>query len=92
MGRSLRSCSTGIVLYRLELHEESDQLRFLRAACLPNLKGSDDLILDTVLVSRISIPLDLSSRSFITVTRFIHSRRSTPLLTPSLVLFPPPSV
>ncbi len=41
---------------------------------------------------RISIPLDLSSRSFIPLPRFIRSRRPTPLLAPSLVLFPPRSV
>jgi hypothetical protein len=40
---------------------------------------------------RISIPLDLSSLSFIALPWFIRSRRPTPLLTPSLVLFPPRS-
>ena len=74
-----------------ELPEESEQLRFLRAACLANLKGSVGLILAKTSVMRISIPLDLSSRSFIPLSRFIRSRRPTPLLAPSLVLFPPRS-
>jgi len=43
-------------------------------------------------VMRISIPpLDLSSRSFIPLSRFICSRHPTPLLAPSLVLSPPRS-
>jgi hypothetical protein len=37
---------------------------------------------------RISIPLDLSSRTFIPLPRFIHSRRPTTLLPPSLVFSP----
>jgi hypothetical protein len=41
---------------------------------------------------RISLPFNLSSRSFIPLPRFIRSRRHTPLLDPSLVLFPPYSV
>jgi hypothetical protein len=48
-----------------ESPEESDQFRFLRDTCLPNLKGSVGLILAKVSVMRISIPIDLSSRSFI---------------------------
>jgi hypothetical protein len=40
-------------------------------------------------VVRISIPLDLSSRSFIPLPRFIRSRHPIPLVGPSLVLFPP---
>ena len=68
-----------------ELPEESDQFRFLRAACLANIKA---LILAKSSVMRISIPLDLSSRSFIPLPCFIRCRRSTPLLVPSLV-FPP---
>ena len=46
-----------------ELPEESDQFRFLRAACFANIKGSVGLILTKASVMRISIPLDLSSRS-----------------------------
>ena len=71
-----------------ELPEESDQFRFLRAACLANLKGSLGLILAKASAMRISIPLDLSSRPFIPLPRFIRSRRSTPLLAPSLVFRP----
>ena len=46
-----------------ELPEESDQFRFLRAECFANLKGSVGLIMVKSSVIRISIPLDLSSRS-----------------------------
>jgi hypothetical protein len=74
-----------------ELSEESKRFRFLRVACLANLKGSVGLILVNTSVMRISIPLDLSSRSFIPLPRFIRSRRPTPILAPSLVLFPPRS-
>jgi hypothetical protein len=63
-----------------ELPEESDQFRFLHSACLTNLKGSVGLILTKFSVMWISIPLDLSSRSFIPLPRFIRSHRSTPLL------------
>ena len=41
-----------------ELQEESDQFRFLRAACLANIKGSVGLILAKASVMRISIPFD----------------------------------
>ena len=68
-----------------ELPEESEQFRFLRAACLANIKGSVGLILAKSSVMRISIPLDLSSRPFIPLPRFIRSRCDTPLLAPSLV-------
>ena len=57
-----------------ELPEESDQFRFLRTTCLSNLKGSVSLILEKVSEMRISIPLDLSSRSCIPLSRFIRSR------------------
>ena len=60
-----------------ELPEESDQFRFLRAAGLANLKGSVGLILVKASVMRISAPLDLSSRSFIPLPRFIRSRYPT---------------
>jgi hypothetical protein len=46
------------------------------------------LILAKTSVMRISIPLDLSSRSFIPLPCFIRSRRVTPLLAPSLVFSP----
>ncbi len=71
-----------------ELPEESDQFRFLRAACFANIKGSVGLILAKASVMRISIPLDLSSRPFIPLPRFIRSRRVPSLLAPSLVFSP----
>ena len=74
-----------------ELPEESDQFRFLRSACFDNLKGAVGLIMAKASAMRISIPLDLSSRPFMPLPRFIRSRRPTPLLAPSLVLFPPRS-
>ena len=48
-----------------ELPEESEQFRFLRAASFANIKGSVGLILAKASAMRISIPMDLSSRSFI---------------------------
>ena len=74
-----------------ELTEESDKFRFLRDSCFSNLKGSVGLIMAKTSDIRISIPLDLSSRSFIPFPRFIRSCRPTPFLVPSLVLFPPRS-
>jgi hypothetical protein len=71
-----------------EIPEESDQFRFLRAACYANIKESVGLILAKASARRISIPLDLSSRPFIPLPCFIRSRRPLPLLAPSLV-FPP---
>ena len=75
----------------IELSEESDQFRFLPVVCFANLKGAVGLIMVKASVIRISIPLDLSPRSFIPLPRFIRSRRPTPLLTPSILLFPPRS-
>jgi hypothetical protein len=72
-----------------ELPEVSDQFRFRRASCLASLKGSMGLILAKASSMRISIPLDLSSRPFIPLPSFIRSRCPTPLLAPSLVVFPP---
>jgi len=46
-----------------ELPEESEQFRFLRSGCLVYIKGSVGLILAKSSAIRISIPLDLSSRS-----------------------------
>jgi hypothetical protein len=68
--------------------QESDQFRFLRAACLAGLKGYVGSIVAKASAMRISIPLDLSSRPFIPLPRFIRSRRPTPLSAPFLVLFP----
>ncbi len=48
-----------------DIPEESGHFRFLRAVCLANIKGSVGLILAKESSMRISIPLDLSSRSFI---------------------------
>ena len=62
-----------------ELPEESDQFRFIRAPCLDNLKGSLGLMLGKVSVMRITIPLDLSTRSFIPLPRLIRTRNTTPL-------------
>ena len=74
-----------------EVSEESVQFRFIRASCLANLKGSLGLMLAKDAVMRITIPLDLSTKPFIPLPRFIRTRVSTPLLTPSLVLIPPSS-
>jgi hypothetical protein len=76
-----------------ELTEASDQFRFLDTTCLPNLKGSVGFVLIMVKASvmRIYIPLDLSSRSFIPLPRFIRSCHPTSLLTSSLVVFPFPN-
>ena len=71
-----------------EIPEESEQFRFLRAACFANIKGSVGLILTKASAMRISIPLDLSSRPFIPLPRFMRSRRVTPLLAPSLFFSP----
>ena len=75
-----------------ELPEESDQFRFLRSLCFTSLKDSVGLIMAKTSGIRISVPLDLSSHPFIPLHRFIRSRRPTPLLVPSLVIFPPRSV
>ncbi len=71
-----------------EIPKESDQFRFLRAACYANIMGSVGLILAKASAMRISIPLDLSSRPFIPLPRFIRSRRPLPLIAPSLVFTP----
>jgi hypothetical protein len=71
-----------------EIPEESGQFRFLRAASYDNIKGSVGLILAKTSVMRMSIPLDVSSRPFIPLSRFICRRRPLPLLSSSLV-FPP---
>ena len=71
-----------------ELPQESGQFRFLRDTSLANLKGSVGLILTKASSMRISIPMDLSSRSFIPLPCFIRSRCVTPLLAASLVFSP----
>ena len=70
-----------------ELPEKSVQFRFIRASCLANLKGSIGLMLGKSSDLRVTSPLDLSTRPFIPLPRFIHTRITTPLLTPSIVLF-----
>ena len=70
-----------------ELVGESVQFRFIRAACLANLKGSIGLMLSKVSGMRVTIPLDLSTWSFIPSPSFIDTRNTTSLLTSSLVLF-----
>ena len=74
-----------------ELPKESDKYRFLHVSCFANLKGVVGLIMAKASAVRISIPLDLSSRSCVPLPHFIRSRRPTPLLAPSLILFPPRS-
>ncbi len=71
-----------------EIPEESEPFRFLRTDCYANIKGSVGLILAKVSTMRISIPLDLSSRSFIPLPRFMRSRRAATLFAPSLVFTP----
>ncbi len=71
-----------------EIPEESGQFRFLRAAHYDNIKGSVGLILAKASDMRISIPLDLSSRPFIPLPRFICRKRPLPLLASSLVFTP----
>ena len=74
-----------------EVPEEFAQFRFIRAACLANLKGSLGLMLAKAAAMRLTIPLDLSTKPFIPLLRFIRTRVSTPLLTPSCVSIPPSS-
>jgi hypothetical protein len=62
------------------------RINFVLFALLPELILRGQL---GTSVMRISIPLDLSSRSFIPLPRFIRSRCPIPLLDPSLVLFHP---
>ena len=71
-----------------ELPEESEQFRFFRASRLANLEGSVGLILAKVSSMRVTIPIDLSTRSFIPLPHFFNSRRVPPLLIQSLVLIP----
>ena len=71
-----------------ELPEQSEQFRFLRALHLVNLKGSVGLILAEVSAMWVTIPIDLSTWSFIPLPRFFNSRRVSPLLNQSLVLIP----
>jgi hypothetical protein len=71
-----------------ELPEESDQFRFWRASHLANLKDSVGLILAKTSGIRVTIPIDLSTWSFMSLPLFFNSRRVPPLLNQSLVLIP----
>ena len=55
-----------------ELPEESEPFRFLRASRLSDLKGSVGLILAKSSVMWVTIPIDLSTRSFIPLPRFFQ--------------------
>ena len=66
-----------------ELPKESDQFRFLRSVCLTHLKDSVGLILTKALTMRVTIPLDVSTRSFISAPHLFHSRRVPTLLAES---------
>ncbi len=65
-----------------------EQFRFFRASHLGNLKDSVGLILMKVSTMWVTIPIDLSTRSFIPLPHFFNSRRVPPLLNQSLVLIP----
>jgi hypothetical protein len=71
-----------------ELPEESEQFRFFRAPRLANLKGSVGFMSPKTSTIRVALPIDLSTLSFIPLPRFFNSRRSPPLLNPSLLFFP----
>ena len=61
---------------------------FLASCTLGELKGSVGLILANASAMRVTVPIELSTRSFIPLPCFFNSRRAPPLLTPSPVLFP----
>jgi hypothetical protein len=74
----------------LHAHREAnalagDQFRFLRTACLANLKGSVGLILAKASAMRVTIPFDLSTRPIIPLLRFIRSRL---VVSPLFLLLP----
>jgi hypothetical protein len=72
-----------------EQPEESEQFRFFRPSYLANLKVSVGLTLAKSSAMLVTIPIDLSTRSFTgTSTSFFNSRRVSPLLNQSLVLIP----
>jgi hypothetical protein len=79
---------TKIIFFSVEKKIEKILFRFLRTVCYANIKGSVGLILAKTSAMRISIPLDLSSRSFIPLPRFMRPRRAAPLIAPSLVFYP----
>jgi hypothetical protein len=61
---------------------------FSRLLFLHDHREVSELILVKSSDMRISIPLDLSSRSFMPLSRFIRWRHPLPLLVPSLVFTP----
>jgi hypothetical protein len=76
-----------------ELTEESDQFRLLHTVSLSHLNGSVGLILPKALAMRVSIPLDLSTRTFIPLPSF-YPFSTSPLpdhLFPRTTKFPPHS-
>ena len=75
-----------------ELPEESEHFRFSRTSRWANLKGSVGLILAKASAMRVTIPIDLSTWTFIPLPRFFKSRGVPPLLNQSLVLIPQRSV
>ncbi len=63
----------------------ANQFRFLHSTCLTNLKGSVGSILAKVSDMRISIPLDLSSRSFIPLPCFCWVAKPEGYLCPVVI-------
>jgi hypothetical protein len=52
----------------------------------------EDLILDKASAMWVTIPIDLSTRSYVPLPHIFKSRRVPPLFNQSLVLIPPQSV
>jgi hypothetical protein len=74
------SVAPGSELKLLTSHFLVDYSCMITVTCLANIQGSVGLILAKASTMRISIPLDLSSRSFVPLPRLIHSRRHATLL------------
>ena len=92
--RTLHGCFSYTHIEKLVFWRENylRKFRFLQATHLANLKGSVGLILGKASVIRFTIPIDLSTWSFIPLPRSFNSRRVPPLLNQSLVLIPQQSV
>ncbi len=87
--RTLHGCFSYTRIVKLVFWPENYlRNRFLQGSRLSNLKGSVGLILAKVSSMWDTIPIDLSTRSFIPLPRFLNSRRVPPLLNQSLVLIP----
>ena len=71
------SRETGALSGELTENLTSQEVHFLHTVSLTNLKDSVGLILTKVSVIRVTIPFDLSTRSFIPLPRFFHSRRAS---------------